>query len=229
VNAKNNPTYTADGVKNTKRQTSALVDYHERTPQIPPPQPPPRNPLAARRTGPNPPEPRMPYGDSDPGRAAPLVGSGQFRPHYSERDYANHSHWDDQQRGREWDTAGADQTGSWRVGEGQANQSALALPPLDGFDSDRDYPAVLWWTAIWYAAWILLYMLMALIFSTSTVRSHAMHALIGDAPAALFAIAISLGVAIGARRVTLAWRAITVGFGAAVIGGGIATLLISVL
>jgi hypothetical protein len=183
-----------------------LVDYHQRNPQTPPPQLPPRNPLAARGPDSDRPDPRP----------APTIASGQFRPSYSGRDYADHSHWE-----------GADHTSSWRLGEDQTGRGIEVAPPMDGFDEDRDYPAALWWTAIWYAAPVLLYVLLALVISTSTMRSHALHAVISDAAEVIFALAISLGVAYGVRRTTLAWRAITIGFGSAVVGAGIATLLIS--
>jgi hypothetical protein len=150
---------------------------------------------------------------------------------YAGKDYADHGYWEDKQRDAartsQRQIASADHTGSWRVAEKQLIPVAPAGPMVDGFYEDRDFPAVLWWTAIWYTATLLLYVLLAVVLSTSGMRSHALHALISDALGAFIAIAISLGVAAFVRQVTLAWRAITVGFGAAVVGAGIATLLFS--
>ena len=181
----------------------------------------PHNPLAGRPASPSLPEARPHHGEST-GAGRPASGLGQFRPRYSDRDYAGHTYWEGSR-----DTATPDHTGSWRLDEMPAARPELTAPPMDGFDEDRDYPVALWWTAIWYAAPILLYVVLALFISSSTVRSHALHALVSDAPGVVFAIAISLGVATGVRRATLAWRPITVGLGATIVGAGIATLLIS--
>jgi hypothetical protein len=63
--------------------------------------------------------------------------------------------------------------------------------------------------------------------SSSGMRGHALHGLLSDLIPGLFALALSLGFAGWIRRISLGWRAITVGFGAACVGGGLATLLIS--
>jgi hypothetical protein len=113
---------------------------------------------------------------------------------------------------------------------------------LGGFDDhDRDYPAVLWWTAIWYAVSLVLYVTMSLTRGSTpeagcatatggtcgSPRSHALDVLWGHALGVLLAIAISLAVAALIRRVSLDWRAISVGLAAAIVGSGIATLLIA--
>jgi hypothetical protein len=176
-------------------------------------------------------EPREPFGGA-PERGAsptrPTVGN-QFRPRYADRDYAGHGYWDDQQNGQNGVArVGTDHTGSWRLSELSSPDHNPASPALrDVFDDDRDYPAVMWWTGIWYGAPIVLYLLLALFLSTSAMRGHAFGALGDDALPVALAIAVSVGIAAGVRRITLAWRAITVGFGAAVVGAGLVTLLIS--
>ena len=166
---------------------------------------------------------------------APMTGTGHTpaRPQYAEPDqgYPSHSYWDQpaDRRTGSLTPADASTTGSWRLNDSFPNRltPAPAGPDLGSFDDDRDYPAVLWWTGIWYAVPLVVYILMALILSTSSMRGHALHALVSDALGIVLAIAISLGLAVALRRLTLSWRAITAGFGAAVVGGALATLLAS--
>ncbi len=117
----------------------------------------------------------------------------------------------------------------------------LLLP--GSFDDDRDYPIVMWWTAIWYVVPTILYATWALTQSTTpqpgcasvtggtcpSPRVDAIHAVTGNLFAISLAIVLSAVVAAGIRRWTLAWRPITTGFAAAVIGAGIVTLVVSFL
>jgi hypothetical protein len=172
---------------------------------------------------------------------------GPARPRYSDRDYPNHGYWDNEQppertnpsllpaRTDTWPGAG-ESTGSWRLDSLPVPVSALPTPAQAitpagfGFDGDdRDYPAVIWWTLIWYAIPIVLYTLWALVMSASSMRGHALHGLLNDVFPGLFAVAISLGFATWIRRISLSWRAITLGFGATAVGAGVATLLVSTL
>jgi hypothetical protein len=212
-----------------QRGQHPVVDYHNRTPQSPPPQ----DGQSNWGTGANLPAQRPAYGDGlEPYDGSPAGGA--LRPRYSERDYADHGYWEDQQPARRFPTpvvgarlaAAADQD-KWRASEALALTSTPSAPVLGSFDDDRDYSVVLWWTGIWYAAAILLYALLAVLISTSSMRSHALHALIADSLGALFAFAISLGVAAGIRRISLAWRAISTGFSAFVLGVGIVTLAVA--
>jgi hypothetical protein len=96
------------------------------------------------------------------------------------------------------------------------------------FDDDRDYSAVLWWTAIWYAVPIVLYAIWALGFSGAAIRTRTIHTAAGDAIDVAVAIVLSLVAGGLIRRTTYSWRAITAGFAAAVIGAGVATLALSI-
>ncbi|HKD97437.1 MAG TPA: hypothetical protein VKB69_07500, partial [Micromonosporaceae bacterium] len=106
----------------------------------------------------------------------------------------------------------------------------------------RDYPAVMWWTAIWYAFPALLYTLWTWTLSStlptgctpstpdcSSLRGQAVAAASDHLVGILVAAALSFGVAWCIRRVTLAWRAISVGFAAAVIGAGLTTMIATVI
>ena len=221
-----------------------LVDYHEWTPRAGQTE----EPRPDWRTGGGVPLPRAPYGDdansySEHDQGAPTTGTGH-RPGYDEPAYSGHGYWDDlrsdQQYGSagpgqdQWPSAGRDATGSWRLSDLSDSRPALPATPAStpavvggSFDDDRDYPAVLWWTALWYAGPTVLYALLALVISSSSMRGHALHALVSDAGGGLFALVISLVVGATIRRTTLAGRAITVGFIAAVMGAGLATLIVS--
>jgi len=218
----------------------ALVDYHDWTPRSEQP----ANP-SDWRNAPHVPEQRSPYGGDDGGWpsdswSAPVTGTGDTRGSYGERDYTN-GYWSGEQRQTTRDTtldpwpSNIPVTGNWRMTDivpASSGAGAVALPAgpqLGSFDDNRDYPAVIWWTVIWYAGPILLYTLLALVISSSSMRGHALHALISDALGAALALVISLGIATGIRRITLGWRAITAGFGGAVIGAAIATLILNLI
>ncbi len=228
-----NPTWTADGAQNANRQTSALVDYREWPAQ----EDDPRDSNTSWGTGARVPDPRSTesYGGAD----------GASRPRYSDREYPNHGYWEDQPQPEQqpqserrfptplartdsWPGAGQS-TGSWRLDPAPARPSAPAVTPAGfGFDGDdRDYPAVIWWIAIWYAIPVVLYTLWAVLMSSSGMRGHALHGLLSDALPGIFAIALSVGFGLWLRRISLSWRAITLGFGAACVGAGLATLVIS--
>ena len=205
-----------------------LVDYHNRNPRGDEPQ----DPRTDWRNGTRVPEPRSPQGDRDAGRSNegwPASGGG---PWQSNRDYTDHGYWEDRHPIPAPGTAGraieAGHTGSWRADPRETPAPPATVPAGFGFDGDdRDYPAVLWWTAIWYAVPLVLYTLWAAIMSSSSMRSHALSSLVSDALPGLFALAISIGLAAWVRRISLSWRAITLGFGAAAVGAGLANLLIS--
>ena len=60
-------------------------------------------------------------------------------------------------------------------------------------------------------------------------RSHALDTLAGAAPEFAVSLALSMLVAVGLRRATSAWKAASVGLAAAVVGGGLATVLSSAI
>ncbi len=214
------------------------MDYHERKPRDEEP-PAPFSPWG---TGGRAPEPQPQPGRDQLERWAPPEPSRTpDRAPYAGRDHGSHGYRDDRPDtrpapppARTWAPVSppsshvyrADHTSSWRV-----NSSQPIAPPEPeplGFDGeDRDYPAALWWTVIWYAVPFVIYTLWALLMSTSEMRGHALHALLTDAPGVLLALVISLALAAWIRRISLAWRAISLGFGAATVGAGIATLIFS--
>jgi len=58
------------------------------------------------------------------------------------------------------------------------------------FDDDRDYPAVLTWTGIWYLLPLLGYAIWSLT-SSGTARSNAVHSLGRDSVDVLVALVLS--------------------------------------
>jgi hypothetical protein len=60
-------------------------------------------------------------------------------------------------------------------------------------------------------------------------RTEALRALLDTLPKVALAAGLSLLLGIVLRSITTGWRAITVGFAAAVVGGGVTTVLFSAL
>lgn len=169
----------------------------------------------------------------------------QSRPFTGSRPYDNESEQRPSRRDDFGDTAARDDPSLARniTPRPGVQPSVTAHVPLrDGFDGQgRDYPAVLWWTAIWYAVPVLAYTIWTFTLSGSpgsgctavngdpcaSPRSGALaditHNLLGVA----IAIAISVTVAVWIRRISLSWRAISVGFAAVVVGSGAATIVMT--
>jgi hypothetical protein len=131
---------------------------------------------------------------------------------------------------------------AWRVDSLPSSpEPSSSRPILGSFDDDRDYPIVLTWTAIWYAVPLVAAFLWGVTRSgapeaicagtkaCASARSASLHALMHLGPGLVIALALSLGVAVFIRRSSMAWRAITLGFAAAVIGAGVTTLLFTLL
>ncbi len=220
----------ADGVQNANRQISALVEYRD------------------GNTGEQDAQDYRTSWDTGSHAAGPRSWEDDersARPSYSDRAYPNHGYWENdqqaQQQAPERQLTPVARTDAWPSPVPSSSNRRFELSPVApvapsitpagfGFDGDdRDYPAVVWWTVIWYAIPVVLYTLWALVMSSSGMRGHALHGLLTDAFPGLFAVALSLGFAVWIRRVSLAWRAITLGFGAACVGAGLATLLVSAL
>jgi len=105
----------------------------------------------------------------------------------------------------------------------------------------RGYVAVLMMTAAWYLAPVVFYLLWALTLgSTRDVscveasgepclapRAEALATLVDNAPQLGTALALSLALALALRWMTSAWRAMTIGFAAAVVGAGVTTVVFS--
>jgi hypothetical protein len=110
-------------------------------------------------------------------------------------------------------------------------------------DDDRDYAVAICWTAIWYALPAAAYTLWAAAQSVTpnagcvsatggvcpSPRSEAFAALAHNWLGILGAVLLSIGTAAVVRAMTNAWRAITVGLAATIIGSGLATFAVSLI
>ncbi|HET8683305.1 MAG TPA: hypothetical protein VFM54_15760 [Micromonosporaceae bacterium] len=122
-------------------------------------------------------------------------------------------------------------------------RAPAARPGMDAEDEPdgRGYVAVLMMTAAWYLAPIAFYLLWALTLgSTRDVscvgasgepcpapRAEALSTLVDNAPQLGTALALSLALALALRWMTSAWRMVTIGFAAAVVGAGLTTVVFS--
>jgi hypothetical protein len=118
-----------------------------------------------------------------------------------------------------------------------------AAQPVELVDERPRYLATLGWTAAWYAVPVALFAAWTLTFPASpgpacarptggtcpSPRSLALTTLVHSFPRVGAALGIALVIAALIRLGSTAWRPITVGFSAAVIGAGSATVLLSVL
>lgn len=115
--------------------------------------------------------------------------------------------------------------------------------PIQTPDDDAHYLATFGWTAAWYAVPFALFAAWTLTFPASpgtacarptgnacpSPRSAALDTLLHSFPRIGMALGIALVIAGLIRLGSTAWRPITVGFSAAIIGAGSATVLYSVL
>ncbi len=111
--------------------------------------------------------------------------------------------------------------------------------PDDDRAVKRDYYLVVVWTLVWYAGPLLVLLLRALLASSSpdqaciasglatcsSPRAEALGSLISNAPAWCFALGAGITLALLLRWASETWRAITIGFCAAVVSGGAITVL----
>jgi len=91
-------------------------------------------------------------------------------------------------------------------------------------EANPGYLRVLWFTAAWYGASLVLYLLW-LVIAGGDREALAGRQFIDGLPWMFAAVVISAGLAAGLRRVTFGWGAIGVSFAAAVIGAGLATII----
>jgi hypothetical protein len=103
----------------------------------------------------------------------------------------------------------------------------------------RDYWMALVWTFAWYAVPLVILLLRALLLSgspdaactasglasCSSRRAEALGSLISNAPMWCFALGAGITLAMVLRWASETWRAITIGFCAAVVSGGAITVL----
>ncbi|MBU2663550.1 hypothetical protein KOI35_08535 [Actinoplanes bogorensis] len=88
--------------------------------------------------------------------------------------------------------------------------------------------AAVGYTVIWYGVPVVLFVAYMLVVGTGA-QGHALSTLAKAAPQFLISLVLSVVVAIGLRFVSHSWKAISVGLAAAVVGGGLATVLTSAI
>jgi hypothetical protein len=86
--------------------------------------------------------------------------------------------------------------------------------------------AALGYTVVWYSVPVVLFVLYMLVLDPDQ-RGHALGTLADAAPRFGLSLLLSLPVAAGLRWVSGTWKAASVGLAAAVMGGGLATVLFS--
>ena len=124
----------------------------------------------------------------------------------------------------------------WRV-------TRHAARPLEVIDDQPRYLATFGWTTAWFAVPFALFAAWSLTFpgnpgtacarptnnACPSPRVHALEMLMQSVPRVGAALCIALVIAGLVRLGSTAWRPVTVGFSAAIIGAGAATVLYSVL
>ena len=140
-----------------------------------------------------------------------------------------------------------------------ARRPAAALPPAQRvavYDVDEDdeeefdeapepggYRASMAYTVMWYAVPMVLWVLWSLTLNSeasatcvddagvpcSSERTEALGTLFDNLPRMGGTLLLSILFAVVLRRISSSWKSATVGFAAAVVGGGLATVGISVI
>ncbi|MCO8275280.1 hypothetical protein M1L60_32330 [Actinoplanes sp. TRM 88003] len=88
--------------------------------------------------------------------------------------------------------------------------------------------AVVGYTVVWYGVPVVLFVAYMLVVGTGA-QGHALGTLGKAAPQFLISLVLSVLVALGLRFVSQSWKAVSVGLAAAVVGGGLATVLTSAI
>ncbi|WP_157437565.1 hypothetical protein [Actinoplanes subtropicus] len=110
-----------------------------------------------------------------------------------------------------------------------SRRSDLLDPDDEEGDQDSGGPlAAIGYTVIWYGVPLVLFVVYMLVVNTGS-QSHALGTLAKAAPQFLISLVLSVGVAVGLRKFSSSWKAISVGLAAAVVGGGLATVLSSAI
>jgi hypothetical protein len=104
------------------------------------------------------------------------------------------------------------------------------LEPDEDEDEDTGGPlAAVGYTVIWYGVPVVLFLLYYVIMLNATEQARALDTLAGAAPQFGLSLLLSMGVAVGLRWASGSWKAASVGLAAAVMGGGLATVLTSAI
>ena len=106
----------------------------------------------------------------------------------------------------------------------------LLEPDEDEIEEDTGGPlAAVGYTAVWYGVPVVLFLLYYLVVLNGDEKAHALDTLAGAAPQFGLSLVLSMGVAVGLRWASGSWKAVSVGLAAAVMGGGLATVLTSAI
>ncbi|MEU4156279.1 hypothetical protein [Actinoplanes sp. NPDC026670] len=111
------------------------------------------------------------------------------------------------------------------------NKQNDLLDPEDEEEEQEDTGtplAAVGYTVVWYGVPVVLFVL-GIFVVNSGQSGHALDTLAGAAPGFGIALVLSMAVAYGLRTVTTAWKSASVGLAAAVVGGGLATVLSSAI
>ncbi|MCU7722116.1 hypothetical protein ODJ79_00135 [Actinoplanes sp. KI2] len=126
------------------------------------------------------------------------------------------------------------QTGSYERrpvtgGFPMSRRSDLLDPDDEEGDQDSGGPlAAIGYTVIWYGVPLVLFVVYMLVVDTGS-QTHALGTLAKAAPQFLISLVLSVVVALGLRKFSSSWKAISVGLAAAVVGGGLATVISSAI
>ena len=103
------------------------------------------------------------------------------------------------------------------------------LEPDDDIEENTGGPlAAVGYTVIWYGVPVVLFVLYMLVV-TGDAKAHALSTLANAAPQFGLSLALSMLVAVVLRWLSGSWKAASVGLAAAVMGGGLATVLTSAI
>lgn len=104
------------------------------------------------------------------------------------------------------------------------------LEPRDGETEENNGGAVaaVGYTIIWYGVPVALFVVYVLVFASGD-RAHALTTLADAAPQFALSLVFSIAIAVGLRWLIGSWRAVSIGLAAAVLGGGLATVLVSAI
>ena len=110
-------------------------------------------------------------------------------------------------------------------------RSDLLDPEDEEDDQETGGPlAAVGYTVIWYGVPVVLFMVYMLVVSTTgSSQTRGLDTLASAAPQFGVSLVLSIAVAVGLRKVSTSWKAISVGLAAAVVGGGLATVLSSAI
>jgi hypothetical protein len=110
-----------------------------------------------------------------------------------------------------------------------SGRSNLLEPDDDEIEENTGGPlAAVGYTIIWYGVPVVLFVLYMLVLNGSQ-QAHALSTLASAAPQFGLSLVLSMVVAVGLRWASGSWKAASVGLAAAVMGGGLATVLTSAI